>query len=80
MHTFYKYSLDAYLMVVTRAVNSVTLRKPKEVKEEVKVDETTEAEGGEDEEGDEEDAEDEVAEEAAPEEEEEEEIIELTGK
>eukprot|EP00913_Durusdinium_trenchii_P009864 g9260.t1 len=30
MHTFYKYSLDAYLMVVTRAVNSVTLRKPKE--------------------------------------------------
>lgn len=80
MHTFYKYSLDAYLMVVTRAVNSVTLRKPKEVKEEPKVDETTEAEGGEDEEGDEEDAEDEVAEEAAPEEEEEEEIIELTGK
>ena len=77
MHTFYKYSLDAYLMVVTRAVNSVTLRKPKEVKEEVKVEETTEAEGGEDEEGEDEEAE---VEEAAVEEEEEEEIIELTGK
>eukprot|EP00435_Cladocopium_sp_Y103_P007169 s2691_g2.t1 len=66
MHTFYKYSLDAYLMVVTRAVNSVTNppvittnrelitwgkphRSRKEVKEEPKVDETTEAEGGEDE-------------------------------
>jgi len=80
MHTFYKYSLDAYLMVVTRAVNSVTLRKPKEPKEEAKVEETTEAEGGEDEEGDEEGDEDEVVEEAPPEEEEEEEIIELTGK
>lgn len=76
MHTFYKYSLDAYLMVVTRAVNSVTLRKPKEVKEEPKVEETTEAEGAEDEEGEDEEAE---VEEAAPEEEEEE-IIELTGK
>ncbi|CAJ1438602.1 unnamed protein product, partial [Effrenium voratum] len=30
MHTFYKYSLDAFVMVVTRAVNSVTLRKVKE--------------------------------------------------
>eukprot|EP00438_Fugacium_kawagutii_P026066 Skav206844 [mRNA] locus=scaffold637:327685:335540:- [translate_table: standard] len=107
MHTFYKYSLDAYLMaawcvgggfavdtqlasVVTRAVNSVTLRKPKEVKEDAKVEETTEAEGGEDEaraassmppmEGDEEGDEEDVVEEAPPEEEEEEEIIELTGK
>jgi len=26
MHTFYKYSLDAFVMVVTRAVTSVTLR------------------------------------------------------
>merc|ERR1719261_1978447 len=32
MHTFYKYSLDAFVMVVTRAVNSVSLRKPKEPK------------------------------------------------
>merc|ERR1712187_388280 len=32
MHTFYKYSLDSFVMVVTRAVNSVTLRKPKEPK------------------------------------------------
>merc|ERR1711907_3111 len=34
MHSFYKYSLDAFVSVVTRAVNSVLLRKPKEVKEE----------------------------------------------
>merc|ERR1712187_13779 len=34
MHTFYKYSLDSFVMVVTRAVNSVTLRKPKEPKKE----------------------------------------------
>merc|ERR1711904_653758 len=33
MHTFYKYSLDSFVMVVTRAINSVTLRKPKEKKE-----------------------------------------------
>merc|ERR1719223_2553029 len=32
MHTFYKYSLDAFVMVVTRAVNSISLRKPKEEK------------------------------------------------
>merc|ERR1719162_743208 len=32
MHTFYKYSLDSFVMVVTRAVNRVTLRKPKEKK------------------------------------------------
>merc|ERR1719401_1216496 len=32
MHTFYRYSLDSFVMVVTRAVNSVTLRKPKEPK------------------------------------------------
>merc|ERR1711904_684389 len=32
MHTFYKYSLDSFVMVVTRAINSVTLRKPKEKK------------------------------------------------
>lgn len=30
MHTFYKYSLDAFVMVATRAINSVTLRKPKD--------------------------------------------------
>merc|ERR1740138_1861806 len=34
LHTFYKYSLDSFVMVVTRAVNSVTLRKPKEPKKE----------------------------------------------
>merc|ERR1719214_542580 len=33
MHTFYKYSLDSFVMVVTRAINSVPLRKPKEKKE-----------------------------------------------
>lgn len=38
MHTFYKYSLDSFVMVVTRAINSVTLRKPKEPK---KVEEVT---------------------------------------
>merc|ERR1719399_627739 len=32
MHSFYKYSLDAFVSVVTRAVNSVLLRKPKEEK------------------------------------------------
>merc|ERR1712187_482130 len=34
MHTFYRYSLDSFVMVVTRAVNSVSLRKPKEPKKE----------------------------------------------
>ncbi|CAJ1326963.1 unnamed protein product, partial [Effrenium voratum] len=70
MHTFYKYSLDAYVMVVTRAVNSVTLRKPKEVKEEPKAEEPAEGEGGDDEEMEDGDEEAE-AEEAPPEEEEE---------
>jgi dynein heavy chain len=78
MHTFYKYSLDAFLMVVTRAVNSITLRKPKAPKEEKKPAEEDEEEkpppGSDDEEGDGEEA---VEEE---EEEEEEEIIELAGK
>eukprot|EP00930_Biecheleria_cincta_P103951 TRINITY_DN9605_c0_g4_i1.p1 TRINITY_DN9605_c0_g4~~TRINITY_DN9605_c0_g4_i1.p1 ORF type:complete len:4232 (-),score=759.91 TRINITY_DN9605_c0_g4_i1:457-13152(-) len=32
MHTFYKYSLDAFVMVVSRAMISVTLRQPKEKK------------------------------------------------
>merc|ERR1719353_1071857 len=84
IHSFYKYSLDAFLVVVTRAVESVTLRKPKEPKVEEAAPE--EAEGGgddeEEEEGDEgEEGEEgeEAAEEAEPEEEEEE-IIELTGK
>merc|ERR1719343_350495 len=39
MHTFYKYSLDSFVMVVTRVVNSVTLRKPKEPKKEEVVEE-----------------------------------------
>jgi dynein heavy chain len=85
IHSFYKYSLDAFLVVVTRAVESVTLRKPKEPKVEEAAPEA--AEGGgeeEDEEGEdgeegEEGEEGEAAEEAEPEEEEEE-IIELTGK
>merc|ERR1711920_780489 len=48
MHTFYKYSLDSFVMVVTRAVNSVTLRKPKEKKvvEEV-IEEEEEKDGSE---------------------------------
>jgi dynein heavy chain len=29
MHTFYKFSLDSFVMVITRAINSVSLRKPK---------------------------------------------------
>eukprot|EP00931_Biecheleriopsis_adriatica_P017411 TRINITY_DN1250_c0_g1_i8.p1 TRINITY_DN1250_c0_g1~~TRINITY_DN1250_c0_g1_i8.p1 ORF type:complete len:2173 (-),score=601.12 TRINITY_DN1250_c0_g1_i8:164-6553(-) len=79
MHTFYKYSLDAFVMVVTRAVNSVTLRKPKEVPKEEPKEEAAEGEGDED--GDEdEDGEGEGDEEEVPEEEEEEEIIELSGK
>merc|ERR1719388_536830 len=51
IHSFYKYSLDAFLVVVTRAVESVTLRKPKEPKVEEVAPE--EAEGGEGEEGEE---------------------------
>merc|ERR1711870_190649 len=51
MHTFYKYSLDSFVMVVTRAVNSVTLRKPKEVKKEEPTEEVKEEK--EDKEGDE---------------------------
>merc|ERR1719506_3033636 len=46
MHTFYKYSLDAFVMVVTRAVNSVTLRKPKEPKKKEKVEKDPDAEEG----------------------------------
>merc|ERR1719421_1244159 len=79
MHTFYKYSLDSFVMVVTRAINSVTLRKPKEKKEEKKEEEKEEAEPDEDDEEGDEDEEGE-AEEVKEEEEEEEEIIELTGK
>merc|ERR1719375_507588 len=83
IHSFYKYSLDAFLVVVTRAVESVTLRKPKEPKVEEVAPEAEEGAGeGEDEEGEEgeeEGEEGEAAEEAEPEEEEEE-IIELTGK
>lgn len=74
MHTFYRYSLDSFIGVVTRAVNSVSLRKPKEEKKPKEEEEKKEVD-------DEEEAEEE---EAAPEEEEpeeeEEEIIELSGK
>merc|ERR1719359_1282817 len=34
IHSFYKYSLDAFLVVITRSVESVTLRVPKPPKEE----------------------------------------------
>ena len=34
VHSFYKYSLDAFLVVITRSVESVTLRVPKPPKEE----------------------------------------------
>merc|ERR1711879_506486 len=44
MHTFYKYSLDSFVMVVTRAVNSITLRKPKVPKEPKKEEEKAEGE------------------------------------
>eukprot|EP00928_Gymnodinium_smaydae_P048229 TRINITY_DN3222_c2_g1_i2.p1 TRINITY_DN3222_c2_g1~~TRINITY_DN3222_c2_g1_i2.p1 ORF type:complete len:2601 (+),score=892.36 TRINITY_DN3222_c2_g1_i2:138-7940(+) len=72
MHTFYKYSLDAFVYVVTRSVNSISLRKPKEPKKEEVVEEK---------EKDEDDEEDEEEEEVPEEEEEEqEEIIELSGK
>jgi len=30
MHTFYKYSLEAFIMVISRAIHSVCLRKPKD--------------------------------------------------
>merc|ERR1719218_161066 len=52
MHTFYKYSLDSFVMVVSRAVNSVTLRKPKPPKEEKKEEEEKEK-GDDDEDGEE---------------------------
>jgi len=79
MHTFYRYSLDAFVAVVTRAVRGVSLVKPKEPK---KTKEEEAAEEGEREPGseDEEDGEDGEAEEELPEEEEEEEIVELHGK
>merc|ERR1719421_1413560 len=67
IHSFYKYSLDAFLVVVTRAIESVTLRTPKPPKEEKVVEEVVEEEPDEDAEEDEDG-------------EEEEEIIELTGK
>merc|ERR1712093_949761 len=53
IHSFYKYSLDAFLVVVTRAIESVTLRTPKPPKEE-KVEEVVEEEPDEDAEEDEE--------------------------
>merc|ERR1712060_798873 len=54
MHTFYKYSLDSFVMVVTRAVNSVTLRKPKEPKKAEVEEEKPEGEDDDGEEGEEE--------------------------
>ncbi len=78
IHSFYKYSLDAFVTVVTRAISSVLLRKPKEVKEE----KAPKGGGGDDDDDDEEGLEEEEEEPAAPEGEEDEDegIIELTGK
>jgi len=81
MHTFYRFSLDSFVMVVTRAVNGVTLRKPKEPKK--KKEEEDDAEKDEDDDEDKElDEDDEEAGEEGEveEEDEEEEIIELAGK
>jgi dynein heavy chain len=83
MHTFYRYSLDAFVAVVTRAVRGVSLVKPKEKKpvktEEELAQEAAEKaaakEAGEEDEDDEEDED-----EAESEGEEEEEIVELAGK
>merc|ERR1712061_343211 len=55
MHTFYKYSLDSFVMVVTRAVNSVTLRKPKEPKKEEVVEDEKEKDDDDDDDDDDED-------------------------
>merc|ERR1719498_1390314 len=74
IHSFYKYSLDAFLVVVTRSIESVTLRTPKPPKEEKVEEEVVEDEGGEDEDEDGEEGEEGDAEEAKEEEEEEEEI------
>jgi len=80
MHTFYRFSLDSFVMVVTRAVNGVTLRKPKEPKKK-KEDEEEEGEKEADEDDEEKDEDDEDEEgEEGEEEDEEEEIIELHGK
>jgi dynein heavy chain len=78
MHTFYRYSLDSFVSVVTRAVKSVSLIKPKEPKKEKE----EKAEGDDAEEKGEEDEDEDVEEEEeeVEEEEEEEEIIELHGK
>merc|ERR1719420_270702 len=63
IHSFYKYSLDAFLVVVTRAIESITLRKPKAPKEEKVVEEVVEEEPDEDGEEDEEGEDGEAAEE-----------------
>jgi dynein heavy chain len=80
IHSFYKYSLDAFLVVVTRAIESVTLRTPKAPKEEKVEEEVVEEEPDEDAEGEEGEEGEDAEEEKEEEEEEEEEIIELTGK
>jgi len=80
MHTFYRYSLDSFVSVVTRAIKGVSLVKPKEPK---KTKEELAAEAGEEpkEEGEGEPGDDEEEEEEEePEEEEEDEIVELHGK
>ncbi|CAD7974700.1 unnamed protein product [Amoebophrya sp. A25] len=78
IHSFYKYSLDAFVGVVTRAINSVLLRKAKE--EPV----AAAAAGGGGDDDDDEDGLDLEDEPAAPagggEEEEDEGVIELSGK
>jgi len=78
IHSFYKYSLDAFVVVVTRAISSVLLRKPKA---EPVAAAPTGGEGGdgEDDEEFEDDEEVPVAAEAQ-EEDEDEGVIELAGK
>jgi len=94
MHSFYKYSLDSFIMVITRALESVSLRPkidPKKAEKEkaeaeaaaeAQKAEKKEAGGGEGDENEEEEdavADDEPAADAA-EEAKEPEIVELTGK
>ncbi|KAF4733564.1 hypothetical protein FOZ62_017846 [Perkinsus olseni] len=87
VHGFYKYSLDAFVQVVTRAVDSVSLRKPKvdPASPKAEVDDAKEegepagaAEDGMDDDDDDDEPDAVAAEEEVAEEEEE--VIELTGK
>eukprot|EP00397_Hematodinium_sp_SG-2012_P000164 GEMP01000164.1.p1 GENE.GEMP01000164.1~~GEMP01000164.1.p1 ORF type:complete len:2602 (+),score=544.41 GEMP01000164.1:57-7808(+) len=85
MHSFYKYSLDSFIMVVTRAIDSVSLRKkepPKIQESSAAVNELAAKDSGDGKEGEEDEEEEEAlrGEVEAEVEEKEEEILELTGK